>query len=47
MDGDDYCYVDLLACSEAGKFTAKDQEQMNGYVWDYDRFQPETVPETT
>lgn len=40
-DGDDFYYVDLLGCNEAGRFTAKSQDQMSGYVWDYDRFQPE------
>lgn len=46
MDGGEYYYVDLLACNQAGWYTAKDKDQMNGYVWDYDRFQPETQPET-
>lgn len=47
MSGDEYRYVDLLACNEAGRFNAKSRDQMDGYVWDYDRFQAETVPETT
>jgi hypothetical protein len=46
MDGDEFFYVDLLACNEAGRFTAKNQDQMSGYVWDYDRFRPENQSET-
>lgn len=47
MDDGEYYYVDLLKSSEIGKFTAKRQDEMNGYVWDYDLFQSETIPETT
>jgi hypothetical protein len=32
---DTYYYVDLLLCNQKGKFTAKQQNEMNGYVWDY------------
>ena len=49
-DGSDLYYVDLLACSEQGRYDARLQEDMQGYVWDYDQFQmepEETVPETT
>ena len=42
-DGDDFTYVDLLSCSEAGRFVAKSQDQMVGYVWDYDRFSVEEI----
>lgn len=38
-DGGEYRYVDLLLCNKKGQFTTKTQEQMNGYVWDYDLFQ--------
>lgn len=47
MSDNEYQYVDLLASNEAGRFAAKAQDQMDGYVWDYDRFQTDAVPETT
>lgn len=47
MEDGAYYYVDLLACNETGRFAPKSQDQMGGYVWDYDRFQPESEPETT
>ena len=30
-----YYYVDLLYCNEHGKFIARQQHEMSGYVWDY------------
>ncbi len=42
MDGT-YYYVDLLACNERGSFSARPQEEMDGYVWDYDLFQTDAT----
>lgn len=30
-----YYYVDLLQCNQRGKFFARQQNEMNSYVWDY------------
>ena len=35
LDGDTYYHVDLLRCSEEGKYTQRTEEEMEGYVWDY------------
>ena len=43
----EYRYVDLLWCNKKGQFTTKTQEQMDGYVWDYDLFQTEEETEAT
>lgn len=32
-------HVDLLACSEAGEFVPKLEEEMSGYVWDYSEYE--------
>lgn len=47
FNGEQYYYVDLLSCNETGAFSAKLADQMEGYVWDYDLYQPPTEPETT
>ena len=35
-----FYYVDLLACDAKGSFTPRTKDEMTGYVWDYDRYQP-------
>lgn len=40
-EGEQFYYVDLLACDARGSFTPRTREEMNGYVWDYDRFGPD------
>lgn len=39
-----YYHVDLLHCSESGKFQRQTDAQMEGYVWDYSAY---TTTETT
>ena len=34
-DGDVYYYVDLVRCSQNGRFYPARQWEMGGYVWDY------------
>ncbi len=36
--GEKYYFVDLLRCSKAGDFSAKEQNEMKGYVWDYSKY---------
>ncbi len=36
---DAYYYLDLLACSEKGRFAWYTQEKMKGYVWNWDQYQ--------
>lgn len=38
LDDDGYFHVDLLRCSENGKYQEMTDEQMTGYVWDYSAF---------
>ncbi len=38
MDGAYYYHVDLLQCSEKGKFTMQTDHQMSEYVWDYSAY---------
>ena len=35
LDGEEYYHVDLLRCSERGKYRELTDEEMEGYVWDY------------
>ena len=35
LDGEEYYHVDLLRCSENGRFREQTDEEMDGYVWDY------------
>ena len=35
LDGDSYYHVDLLRCSEEGKYSQRTDADMEGYVWDY------------
>ena len=55
LDGEEYCHVDLLRCSESGKYREQTDEEMDGYVWDYSAYPvcdgrpaapkaPETLP---
>ena len=56
-DGDYYCHVDLLRCSEAGRYMTMTDSAMEGYVWDYSSYpacygpvregQPDRPEETT
>ena len=50
LDGEEYYHVDLLRCSERGKYRELTDEEMEGYVWDYSDYPPCTgkpVPELT
>ena len=50
LDGEEYYHVDLLRCSESGKYREHTDEEMAGYVWDYSDYPPCTgtpVPEPT
>ncbi|MDO5544976.1 MAG: transglutaminase-like domain-containing protein [Eubacteriales bacterium] len=53
LDGEEYYHVDLLRCSESGKYRERTDEEMEGYVWDYSDYpactgkpvpEPETQP---
>ena len=55
LDGEEYYHVDLLRCSESGKYREQPDEEMDGYVWDYSAYPvcggrpaapkaPETLP---
>ena len=52
LDGEEYRHVDLLRCSESGKYREQTDEEMDGYVWDYSAYPvcggtpaaPETQP---
>ena len=35
LDGEEYYHVDLLRCSESGKYRERTDGEMEGYVWDY------------
>ena len=35
LDGEEYYHVDLLRCSDSGKYREQTDAQMQGYVWDY------------
>ena len=37
-DGSTYYYVDLIFSNEIGSFSPKTEDQMTGYVWDYDQY---------
>lgn len=50
LDGEEYYHVDLLRCSESGKYRELTDEAMEGYVWDYSDYPACTgtpVPELT
>lgn len=50
LDGEEYYHVDLLRCSESGKYREHTDEEMQGYVWDYSDYPACTgkpVPEQT
>lgn len=50
LDGEGYYHVDLLRCSESGKYREHTDEQMQGYVWDYSDYPACTgreIPERT
>lgn len=50
LDGEEYYHVDLLRCSECGKYRELTDEEMEGYVWDYSDYPACTgkpVPELT
>ena len=50
LDGEEYYHVDLLRCSERGKYRELTDEEMEGYVWDYSDYPACTgtpVPEMT
>ena len=38
LDGDTYYHVDLLRCSEEGRYCQRTEEEMEGYVWDYSAY---------
>lgn len=38
LDGEQYYHLDLLRCSENGKFRERTDEEMGGYVWDYSAY---------
>ena len=38
LDGEQYYHLDLLRCSENGKFREHTDEEMGGYVWDYSAY---------
>ena len=38
LDGEAYYHVDLLRCSEIGKYQEWTDEEMEGYVWDYSAY---------
>ena len=38
LDGEDYYHVDLLRCSETGKYQEWTDDEMEGYVWDYSAY---------
>lgn len=38
LDGEQYYHVDLLWCSENGKYRERTDEEMEGYVWDYSAY---------
>ena len=40
LDGEEYYHVDLLRCSEGGKYRELTDEEMEGYVWDYSDYPP-------
>lgn len=40
FDGENYMFIDLLSCNEKGRFFTQSAEDMVGYVWDYDLYQP-------
>ena len=35
LDGEAYYHVDLLRCSEGGRYRERTDDEMEGYVWDY------------
>lgn len=35
LDGEEYYHVDLLRCSENGRYREQTDGEMDGYVWDY------------
>ena len=50
LDGEEYYHVDLLRCSERGKYRELTDQEMEGYVWDYSDYPACTgtpVPELT
>ena len=50
LDGEEYYHVDLLRCSERGKYRELTDEEIEGYVWDYSDYPACTgkpVPELT
>lgn len=38
LDGEEYYHVDLLRCSQDGKYCQLTDGQMEGYVWDYSAY---------
>lgn len=38
LDGDTFYHVDLLRCSEEGRYCQRTEEEMEGYVWDYSAY---------
>ena len=40
LDGEEYYHVDLLRCSDSGKYREQTDAQMQGYVWDYSAYPP-------
>ncbi|MDY3224411.1 MAG: transglutaminase-like domain-containing protein [Candidatus Faecousia sp.] len=50
LDNGQYYHVDLLRCSESGKYREQTDEEMGGYVWDYSAYPAcdgETVVQST
>ena len=37
-DGEGFYHVDLLRCSEGGRYQERTDEEMEGYVWDYSEY---------
>ena len=37
-DGEGFYHVDLLRCSEGGRYRERTDEEMEGYVWDYSEY---------
>ena len=37
-DGEGFYHVDLLRCSEGGRYWERTDEEMEGYVWDYSEY---------
>ena len=38
LDGEEYYHVDLLRCSENGRYREQTDAEMEGYVWDYSEY---------